>query len=183
MFSRCMLSSLGTSGSSCASPALSNHSPATTWSDTTLHTPHLLLQGAWFTAIMFITNIFFIPFMALRAGPEPTEPSASSSSSSSSSRKAKVPAPGSQQLPGWSRALGAVGIGMGGFCFAWALWGRPEAGDMAARLAYFQETAATNRVRGSCGVWEGFAALVLLHCAFPSASRMFCKPWAAVTWS
>jgi hypothetical protein len=87
----------------------------------------------WFTAIMFITNVFFIPFMALRAMPEPLEPAAaaaasgSSSSSSSSSaiaqRPRKVSVPGSQQLPSWSPALGAFGGFIGVFAIYWALAG------------------------------------------------------------
>ena len=65
---------------------------------------------------MFLTNVFFIPFMALRAQPEPlidAQPTAaaagSSSSSSSKLRQRKVAAPGSQQLPGWAPLIGAAG--------------------------------------------------------------------------
>lgn len=142
-----------------------------------LHGPRML-QGAWFTAIMFITNIFFIPFMALRAGPQPPEASTATSTSSSSRgsrlRTAKVPAPGSQQLPGWSRALGALGMGLGGFCFAWALWGRPEWGDMAARWAYFQDMAATNRVRRVGVEGRMGRVLPLQWCAAPCARLRAC---------
>jgi hypothetical protein len=89
----------------------------------------LLLQGVWFTAIMFITNVFFIPFMALRAMPEPLEPAAAAASGSSSSSNAaaqrlrKVAVPGSQQLPSWSPALGAFGGFIGVFAIYWALAG------------------------------------------------------------
>jgi hypothetical protein len=81
----------------------------------------------WFTAIMFITNVFFIPFMALRAMPEPLEPAAAAAGSSSSSavaqRPRKVAVPGSQQLPSWSPALGAFGGFIGVFAIYWALAG------------------------------------------------------------
>jgi hypothetical protein len=97
----------------------------------------LLLQGVWFTAIMFITNVFFIPFMALRAMPEPPEPAAAVASGSSSSSSAvaqrprKVAVPGSQQLPSWSPASGAFGAFIGVFAIYWAL-----AGGFAALLAF-----------------------------------------------
>jgi hypothetical protein len=63
---------------------------------------------------MFLTNVFFIPFMALRAQPEPlvdAQPTAAAAGSSSSSklRQRKVAAPGSQQLPGWAPLIGAAG--------------------------------------------------------------------------
>ncbi|WIA22631.1 hypothetical protein OEZ86_009610 [Tetradesmus obliquus] len=108
-------------------------------------------KGAWFTAIMFITNVFFIPFMALRAMPEPLEPAAAATSSSSSSvaaaqRQRKVAVPGSQRLPSWSPALGAFGGFIGVFAIYWALAGRPEFGDLSARYDYFQTTFNSNRV-------------------------------------
>jgi hypothetical protein len=74
---------------------------------------------------MFLTNVFFIPFMALRAQPEPlmdAQPAAaaadagtSSSSSGGKPRQRKVAAPGSQQLPGWAPLVGAAG----GFLGEW----------------------------------------------------------------
>jgi len=121
--------------------------------------------------------------MALRAVPEPLEPTprptapagaaASStgtaaatmgSSSSSSSQglqpklqQRRVAVPGSQQLPGWSAGVGAFGAIIGVFAVYWAVAGRPEFGDLAARADYLQATFNSNRVSagrpasGMCG--------------------------------
>lgn len=71
---------------------------------------------------MFLTNVFFIPFMALRAKPEPLEEQQQSaaatgggggSSSSVVLHQRKVAVPGSQQVPGWAPAIGAVGAFLG----------------------------------------------------------------------
>lgn len=101
---------------------------------------------------MFITNVFFIPFMALRAMPEAVEAATAGSTDNTGStgsaavRLQKVPTPGSQQLPGWSRLLGLFGGFIGVFSIYWALAGRPEFGDLAARVDYFQATVNSNRV-------------------------------------
>lgn len=58
---------------------------------------------------MFITNVFFIPFMALRAAPEPLQPAAAGAAA----QPQPVPLPGSQRLPGWSPVLGGLGVFMG----------------------------------------------------------------------
>lgn len=100
---------------------------------------------------MFLTNVFFIPFMALRAAPEPS-PSTSSLTASAApasdqlrTASQKVP-PGAQQLPAWAPLVGAWGAGIGLFSIGWALFGRPEFGDLTVRAQYFMETVNSNRV-------------------------------------
>eukprot|EP00775_Hariotina_reticulata_P009058 gene9058-9229_t len=122
----------------------------------------------WMTGIMFLTNVFFIPFMALRAAPELSsstvvpatadiqDSSAGSSTSSSISSSSvrsqastvsrKVAEPGSQQLPAWAAGVGAFGAFVGVFAIYWGLAGRPEFGDLAARADYLQATFNSNRV-------------------------------------
>jgi len=123
-----------------------------------------VVQGLWFTGIMFLTNVFFIPFMALRARPEAMEPAAAAAAAAGSSaaissgssagsnagvklRQRKVATPGSQQLPGWSPVLGAVGAFLGEWggpsCnIGWDIVGQshglcwPNRGAWAVELSY-----------------------------------------------
>jgi hypothetical protein len=138
---------------------------------------HVLpLQAWWMTGIMFLTNVFFIPFMALRAAPElhqsslPSQATAAINDSTTGSAAAlsgnsstssvglqpsahhhKVAVPGSQQLPTWATGVGAFGAFIGVFALYWGLAGRPEFGDLAARATYLEATFNSNRVRLSEG--------------------------------
>lgn len=146
---------------------------------------------AWWTGIMFLTNVFFIPFLALRAAPQPDtanqgtssgaagtgarqdapvapngagQPGPSPSSSSSSTSK------GNAALPAWAPAMGALGLFIGGMSMVWAAAARPEYGDLAARWQYFLEAFNGNRVfyafivdSGLYAVWQS----VLLQGAAP----------------
>lgn len=80
-------------------------------------------------APQLLTNIFFIPYLALRLSvPEP-EPS----------RPAPPPPP-------YSPALGYLGAVVGAVSISWAFLGRPEFGGLPERLQYFQESFQENRV-------------------------------------
>jgi hypothetical protein len=75
-----------------------------------------------------LTNVFMIPFVALRARPEALEPTPAAALTAGAAgagvngganlklRPRKVPEPGSQQLPGWAPLVGAAGgfLGKGG---------------------------------------------------------------------
>lgn len=64
-----------------------------------------------------MTNVFMIPFVALRARPEPLEPAPAAAAAGTGAganggaklRPRKVAEPGSQQLPGWAPLIGAAG--------------------------------------------------------------------------
>ncbi|GLC52361.1 hypothetical protein PLESTB_000620900 [Pleodorina starrii] len=128
---------------------------------------------AWWTGIMFLTNVFFIPYLALRAAPEPitdtttaTTPSNSSSSSPASSSTTTTttssttgsgpaaaalpplppPPPPNSPLPSWAPAFGATALAVGLFSLGWAAVGRPEYGGLDERVSYFVETLNSNRV-------------------------------------
>lgn len=77
---------------------------------------------AWWTGIMFLTNVFFIPFLALRAAPEPEQ-----------TKAAKADAATPRPLPSWAPTFGGVGLAVGLFSVFWFLGGRPEYGDLASR--------------------------------------------------
>ncbi len=110
-------------------------------------------KTAWWLGIMFLTNVFFIPFLAMRAAPEPEEPASSSGGSSSSIAPQQAGG-----LPGFATGMGITGAAVGLLSVAWALAARPEFGDLSARLAYFQSEYSSNRVSALMGV-----AAVLCH--------------------
>lgn len=157
--------------------------------------PRKILQ--W-TGIMFLTNVFFIPFLAQRAAPEPhptglkaqqrTAASLSSAvsatfsdaiASSSSENTNSLAARGSSavNVPVWYRVLGGVGLCIGVFSLGWWAFARPEYGDLAQRVAYFQTSFGTDRVfyafvvdAGLYGFWQ---ALLMSAAGAP-------KPYCAV---
>ncbi|EFJ41351.1 hypothetical protein VOLCADRAFT_98696 [Volvox carteri f. nagariensis] len=111
---------------------------------------------AWWTGIMFLTNVFYIPYLAQRAAPEPVTPTSGSGSSSSGSsttapqrQQPQVPPPPpppNSPLPPWSPVFGATGLLVGLTSIGWALAARPEYGGLAERMSYFIETMNSNRV-------------------------------------
>ncbi|KAI8473351.1 MAG: hypothetical protein J3K34DRAFT_519018 [Monoraphidium minutum] len=114
-------------------------------------------KAAWCTAIAFTTNLAFVPFLALRAAPEPAV----------GGRPGAKPAPGgTQAAPGWGGAAGVAALAMCGLSVAWAAVGRPEmAGGLAERAAYFKEEISTNRVFWAffldCGLFSVWQAILL----------------------
>eukprot|EP00803_Ostreobium_quekettii_P006077 evm.model.scf_1342EXC.1 EVM.evm.TU.scf_1342EXC.1 scf_1342EXC:1205-5897(+) len=82
--------------------------------------------GLW-VGTMFLTNVFFIPYMALRAAPSEAPPS---------------PHP---DLPKYSPYIGGLGALVGAVSIVWALVGRPEYGGLEDRVQYFVEQFASDR--------------------------------------
>ncbi|KAG1670978.1 hypothetical protein FOA52_014367 [Chlamydomonas sp. UWO 241] len=114
-------------------------------------------RPAWAAGVMFLTNVFFIPFMALRAAPEPEPPGAPPPAAFVSARKP----PPSDALPAWAPAIGAVCAAVGVLSIGWAAGARPEVGDLAARADYFQTMFSSDRVfyafiidAGLYSVWQ-----------------------------
>ncbi|KAG2496686.1 hypothetical protein HYH03_005104 [Edaphochlamys debaryana] len=108
---------------------------------------------AWWTGIMFLTNVFYIPYLAIRAAPEPI--------TSDKPNALPPPPPPNAPLPSWAPYFGATSLAVGLFSIAWAAVGRPEYGDLAERMAYFTETFNSNRVfyafvvdSGLYAVWQ-----------------------------
>lgn len=90
-------------------------------------------KPVWYAAIMGLTNVFFIPFLALRAAPEPESEKGGNSASSA--------------LPSWlTRVLAVTGTGVAVVSLAWALAGRPEFGGLSERWEYAAQQAQGNRV-------------------------------------
>ena len=73
----------------------------------------------------FLTNVFFIPYMALREAAGRSLGGASPSGAQA------------DRLPGYARALGVVGALVGAVTFVWVAAARPEVGGAAERWAYF----------------------------------------------
>ncbi|GMH40577.1 hypothetical protein BSKO_08481 [Bryopsis sp. KO-2023] len=80
------------------------------------------------TGLWFLTNIFFIPYLALRLQPSETPP---------------TPPP---ELPSWSPLVGATGFFVGNLCLIWGALGRPEFGDLGARITHAVEAYGSDRV-------------------------------------
>ena len=87
---------------------------------------------ALWSAAMFLTNVFLIPYMALRLRkPTEIEPSESAQTVNQSYL---------------SRAFGAVGLLVGTSAIAWFCLARPEFGGLAERASYFVEKIGSDRV-------------------------------------
>ena len=153
--------------------------------------PQKVLQ--W-TGIMFLTNVFFIPFLAQRAAPDahpsgltPRQRTAASLRSdvaaatfpdaaiSTSSEKLNGSV---EEAPLWPRILGGVGLFIGAFSLGWSMLARPEYGDLAQRVAYFQASFGGDRVfyafvldAGLYGFWQALlmsaAGAPRKYCAVP----------------
>lgn len=80
--------------------------------------------GLWGLA-MFLTNVFLLPYMALRLGQPP----------------------GAAADKGWlARCWGAIGLAVGGVSIGWFGYADPAAGALGERLAYFVHQLSTSRV-------------------------------------
>lgn len=73
--------------------------------------------------------MFFIPYQALRLAPE-----------MDIKDEAEI------QLPSWAPIVGVLGGVIGAFSIFWALFGRPEYGDIAERVAFCTKQFAEDRV-------------------------------------
>ncbi len=72
-----------------------------------------------------LTNVFFIPYMALREAAGCTLDNSSPSGAQAN------------KLPSFSRALGILGAAVGAATFVWVAAARPDVGGAAERWAYF----------------------------------------------
>lgn len=81
------------------------------------------------THVQFITNIFFIPFLALRET-MPAQPQTAGQQS---------------DLPDVSPWAGWVALAVGVFSIGWAAVARPEYGGIAERLQYFSASFTGDR--------------------------------------
>jgi len=92
----------------------------------------------WWVGTMLLTNVFAWPYMAARVGKKreqvgPAPPAPPPTALSSGLDPAALPA--------WAPAVGVVGALVGAVSIAWAALARPEAGDLAARAAWFADAA------------------------------------------
>lgn len=84
--------------------------------------------------LQFLTNIFFVPYLALREQP-------------AGSRGTTADAdPKTAKLPGYAPIIGITGAVIGLGSIVWALSIRPEYGGLAERWQYFVQQSVSNRV-------------------------------------
>lgn len=81
----------------------------------------------------FITNIFFVPFLALQMSMPAPAPK-------QSSRKEDQ-----QRLPAWSPIAGWTAAAVALLSVGWSLFARPEYGGIAERLQYATASATGDR--------------------------------------
>ncbi len=84
--------------------------------------------------LQFLTNIFFVPYLALRE-----QPAGSRGTTVDADEK-------SAKLPGYAPLIGLTGAAIGVASVVWATGVRPEYGGLAERWQYFVQQSSTNRV-------------------------------------
>ena len=135
--------------------------------------PH---AGRWWGGVMLLTNVFMIPFLALRAAAGANlaaglPPPAGSAAAAEGEREGEAEMAAGR----WpAAAFGALGGAVGAFSLAWALAGRPEYGGLPERLGYLQAALSGNRVFYAFVVDAGLYALwqaVLMPAAAPARYR------------
>ena len=89
---------------------------------------HHLSRVALWSAAMFLTNVFLIPYMALRL------------------REPDVKASQAIEKGGLARGFGLVGLAVGTLAVAWFCLARPEFGAIAHREQYFLHKLTSDRV-------------------------------------
>ena len=86
------------------------------------HLPKMMFWGM----AMFLTNVFLMPYMALRLGqPESNDTLAKST---------------------WTRLFGALGLTVGNLAVVWFCFNRPELGNILTRFSYLGQQIMHNRV-------------------------------------
>lgn len=84
--------------------------------------------------LQFLTNIFFMPYLALRQQPAGSRGTAADADSTQA------------RLPDYAPLIGITGAVIGVASIVWAVGVRPEYGGLAERWQYFVQQSFTNRV-------------------------------------
>lgn len=88
----------------------------------------------WCAVLQFLTNIFFMPYLALREQPAGSRGTAADAD------------PKQAKLPNYAPLIGVTGAVVGVASVIWAISVRPEYGGLADRWQYFVQQSFTNRV-------------------------------------
>ena len=152
---------------------------------------------AQFVAIMLLTNVFFVPFLAQRAAPqphasglEPPERTAASLSARTAASYSRTIADAQQKIRDaatqehehaakWAtagRGIAGVCLFVGGMSIAWAAFARPDlGGDFAQRANHAAQRYSSDRVfyafvvdAGLYGFWQAWVMRDM------GAPRRFC---------
>ena len=94
-------------------------------------------------ATMFLTNVFFPIYLALRLVPK-----GKNNSSVDVADSKTIPAQHEPQKPEYAPVFGGIALAVGAFSLFWAAAGRPGAdyGDLADRLHFYSDMVSSNRV-------------------------------------
>lgn len=121
--------------------------------------PSKVNKLSWWTGVMFLTNIFMLPWMAIRVGPDGEGASLSSSPTAADTQGGSESAKkGSIDVQLVGRIFGITALVIAGVSAYWFAEGRPEvaATDLVERTAFFTSLVRTDRV--------SFAFLVDMAC-------------------
>eukprot|EP01025_Chloroclados_australasicus_P005986 TRINITY_DN11972_c0_g1_i2.p2 TRINITY_DN11972_c0_g1~~TRINITY_DN11972_c0_g1_i2.p2 ORF type:complete len:451 (+),score=53.54 TRINITY_DN11972_c0_g1_i2:91-1353(+) len=104
----------------------------------------------------FLTNIVFLPFLALMLAPETEDVKNKNDFVDVSKWK----------FPSWSNVCGITTLVLGGLSMAWAVFARPEYGDFDQRLQFMVNSVMTDRVAFAFAVdfvlytfWQAFVLM------------------------
>ena len=103
--------------------------------------------------LQFLTNVFFVPYMALRERlPTPEQ----------------KPREQPRRLPSFSRLFGTVSLGVGVISVAWAIGGRADAGPIEQRWQFAVEQFHGNRAFWAfildLGLYSVWQAILMKDC-------------------
>lgn len=84
--------------------------------------------------LQFLTNIFFMPYLALREQPAGSRGTVADADSNQA------------RLPSYAPLIGMTGAVIGVASLIWAVGVRPEYGGLTERWQYFVQQSSTNRV-------------------------------------
>lgn len=116
--------------------------------------------GLWL-GIFFVTNVFFVPFLALRAA-VPTNSKTHTDTTTDTAPLEPSAAP-------WARWVGVTALTVLGISAAWAVLGRPEYGVWDARWTFALDKFNTDRVFWAfvldCGLYSVWQAMLLERAA------------------
>lgn len=136
-------------------------------------------------SLQFLTNVFLPIYLAQRLRPDPPPAGGVGSESGPPAADAAEEAVAPARLPSYAPAFGAVAMAVGAVSVGWALAARPEAGDLAARWAYFTNLLSASRVdwafvvdAGLYYVWQAW----LLGAAGAAPIYRFVPFWGMAAW-
>lgn len=127
-----------------------------------IHRQWLSRETEVVAALQFLTNVFMVPYMALRERIPRSE-------------QAKAPKIHPKKLPSFSKLFGGVSFFIAIVSLFWVFQGRPDFGGFDARLQFAVEQFNGNRAFWAfvldLGLYSVWQAILMADCGAPSKYR------------